>query len=49
MFERLTDGARQVLVLAQQEAQLLGHGAIGTEHILLGLIQEEHGVAAQIA
>ena len=48
MFERLTDRARRVLVLAQQEAQLLGHGAIGTEHILLGLIQEQHGVAAQV-
>ena len=47
MFERFTDGARRVLVLAQEEARLLGHGSIGTEHILLGLIHEGSGVAAQ--
>jgi ATP-dependent Clp protease ATP-binding subunit ClpC len=48
MFELLTDDARSVLVLAQQEARLLSHGYIGTEHLLLGLIAEERGVAAQL-
>ena len=47
MFERFTDRARRVLVLAQEEARLLDHGFIGTEHILLGLIGEGRGVAAQ--
>ncbi len=47
MFERFTDRARRVLVLAQEEARLLDHGYIGTEHILLGLIQESDGPAAQ--
>ena len=47
MFERFTDRARRVLVLAQEEARLLNHSFIGTEHILLGLIHEEHGVAAR--
>src|SRR6202166_2448959 len=47
MFERFTDRARRVLVLAQEEARLLGHGFIGTEHVLLGLIQEGEGLAAQ--
>ncbi len=47
MFERFTDRARRVLVLAQEEARLLHHGFIGTEHILLGLIHEGEGVAAQ--
>jgi ATP-dependent Clp protease ATP-binding subunit ClpA len=47
MFERFTDRARRVLVLAQEEARLLNHNFIGTEHILLGLIHEEDGVAAQ--
>ncbi len=46
MFERFTDRARRVLVLAQGEAELLGHGFIGTEHILLGLVAERDGVAA---
>ncbi len=46
MFERFTDRSRRVLVLAQEEARLLGHSFIGTEHILLGLIGEGHGVAA---
>ena len=46
MFERFTDRARRVVVLAQEEARLLNHGAIGTEHLLLGLIHEGHGVAA---
>ncbi len=47
MFERFTDRARRVLVLAQAEAQLLGHGFIGTEHVLLGLVAEHDGVAAK--
>ncbi|WJZ03668.1 ATP-dependent Clp protease ATP-binding subunit [Corynebacterium freiburgense] len=47
MFERFTDRARRVIVLAQEEAQMLNHNYIGTEHILLGLIQEGEGVAAK--
>lgn len=47
MFERFTDRARRVLVLAQEEARLLDYTYIGTEHILLGLIQEGDGVAAR--
>ena len=47
MFERFTDRARRVVVLAQEEARLLDHNYIGTEHILLGLIHEGEGVAAQ--
>ena len=47
MFERFTDRARRVLVLAQEEAKLLNHNYIGTEHILLGLIHEGEGVAAK--
>jgi ATP-dependent Clp protease ATP-binding subunit ClpC len=47
MFERFTDRARRVVVLAQDEARELGHGYIGTEHFLLGLIHEGHGVAAK--
>jgi ATP-dependent Clp protease ATP-binding subunit ClpA len=47
MFERFTDQARRVVVLAQEEAQLLGHGYIGTEHILLGLLAEGEGPAFQ--
>ena len=46
MFERFTDRARRVIVLAQEEARMLNHNYIGTEHILLGLIQEGEGVAA---
>jgi hypothetical protein len=46
-FERFTDRARRVLVLAQEEARLLNHGFIGTEHILLGLIHEGDGLAAK--
>ena len=45
MFERFTDRARRVLVLAQEEARELNHAFIGTEHILLGLIREGEGVA----
>src|SRR2546425_8700340 len=47
MFERFTDRARRVVVLAQEEARLLNHNDIGTEHILLGLIHEGEGVAAK--
>jgi len=47
VFERFTDRARRVLVLAQEEARLLNHSFIGTEHILLGLIHEGEGVAAK--
>jgi hypothetical protein len=47
MFERFTDRARRVLVLAQEEARQLNHGFIGTEHILLGLMDEGEGVAAR--
>ena len=47
MFERFTDRARRVVVLAQEEARMLGHNYIGTEHILLGLIHEGEGVAAK--
>ena len=47
MFERFTDRARRVVVLAQDEARFLNHNYIGTEHILLGLVHEEQGVAAR--
>lgn len=47
MFERFTDKARRVVVLAQEEARMLNHAYIGTEHILLGLIHEGEGAAAQ--
>ncbi|MDR1189230.1 MAG: AAA family ATPase, partial [Bifidobacteriaceae bacterium] len=47
MFERFTDRARRVIVLAQEEARLLNHNYLGTEHILLGLIHEGEGVAAK--
>ena len=46
MFERFTDRARRVVVLAQEEARLLSHGQVGTEHLLLGLLSEGRGVAA---
>src|SRR5918912_735568 len=48
MFERFTERARQVVVLAQEEALSLDHNYIGTEHILLGLVRENEGVAARI-
>jgi ATP-dependent Clp protease ATP-binding subunit ClpA len=48
VFERFTERARQVVVLAQEEARALKHNYIGTEHILLGLLREEEGVAAQV-
>jgi ATP-dependent Clp protease ATP-binding subunit ClpA len=47
MFERFNDRARRVIVLAQEEARMLNHNYIGTEHILLGLVHEGEGVAAQ--
>jgi ATP-dependent Clp protease ATP-binding subunit ClpC len=47
MFERFTDRARRVVVLAQEEARMLSHNYIGTEHILLGLMHEGEGVAAK--
>jgi ATP-dependent Clp protease ATP-binding subunit ClpC len=47
VFERFTDRGRRVLVLAQEEARLLNHSFIGTEHILLGLIHEGEGLAAK--
>ena len=47
MFERYTDRARRVVVMAQEEARELGHNYVGTEHILLGLIHEGSGIAAQ--
>jgi len=47
MFERFTDRARRVVVLAQEEARMHNHNHIGTEHILLGLIHEGEGVAAR--
>jgi ATP-dependent Clp protease ATP-binding subunit ClpC len=47
MFERFTDRARRVVVLAQEEARLLNHNYIGTEHILLGLVHDGEGVAAK--
>lgn len=48
MFERLTDRARRAVVLAQEEARMLQHNYIGTEHFLLGLIHEGQGVAAKV-
>ena len=47
MFERFTDRARRMVVLAQEEARMLDHNWIGTEHILLGLVHEGEGVAAE--
>jgi ATP-dependent Clp protease ATP-binding subunit ClpC len=48
VFERFTERARQVVVLAQEEARQLKHNYIGTEHILLGLLREEEGLAARV-
>ena len=48
MFERFTERARQVVVLAQDEARALGHGYIGTEHLLLGILREEEGLGARV-
>ena len=48
MVERFTERARQVVLLAQEEARLLGHDHVGTEHLLLGLVREQDGVAADV-
>lgn len=48
MFERFTERARQVVVLTQEEARGLRHNYIGTEHLLLGLLREEEGIAARV-
>lgn len=48
MFERFTERARQVVVLAQEEARTLGHDWLGTEHILLGLVREREGLASRV-
>ena len=48
VFERFTERAREVVALAQDEARLFGHGHIGTEHLLLGLVREGEGIAAQV-
>jgi ATP-dependent Clp protease ATP-binding subunit ClpC len=48
VFERFTERARQVVVLAQEEARVLRHNYIGTEHLLLGLLREEEGLAARV-
>uniref|UniRef100_UPI0038CD7225 Clp protease N-terminal domain-containing protein n=1 Tax=Nonomuraea corallina TaxID=2989783 RepID=UPI0038CD7225 len=48
MFERFTDRARRVVVLAQEEARALGHNYIGTEHVLLGLMREGEGASAHV-
>lgn len=48
MFERFTDRARRVVANAQEEARSLGHGWIGTEHLLLGLLGEDDGIAARV-
>jgi ATP-dependent Clp protease ATP-binding subunit ClpC len=48
MFERFTDRARRVVVLAQEEARVLDHPYIGTEHLLLGLLSEDEGIAALV-
>ena len=47
-FDKFTDRARRVLTLAQEEALRLNHNYIGTEHLLLGLVREEEGVAARV-
>jgi ATP-dependent Clp protease ATP-binding subunit ClpC len=48
MFERFTDRARQVVVLGQEEPRTLGHGYVGTEHLLLGLLLAEEGLAGEV-
>ena len=47
MFERFTEQARKAIVLAQEEARRLNHGYVGTEHLLLGLLRQDEGVAAR--
>ena len=48
MFERFTERAQKVLLYAKQEAQVLNHGYVGTEHILLGLLKEQDGIPKKI-
>jgi len=48
MFERFTTGASQIVTFSQEEARALNHNYIGTEHILLGLLREEEGIAARV-
>jgi ATP-dependent Clp protease ATP-binding subunit ClpC len=48
MFERFTDRSRRVVVLAQEEARMLGHDYVGPEHVLLGLVHEGQGVASKV-
>src|SRR5437899_5215717 len=48
MFERFTERARRVIILAQEEAKRLNHSAVGTEHILLGIVREGEGVASKV-
>ncbi len=48
MFERFTDRSRRVVALAKEEARMLNHEYVGTEHILLGLIREDEGVATRV-
>ena len=48
MFERFTEQSRRVVVLAQEEARMLGHNHIGSEHLLLGLLHEQGGTAADV-
>ena len=47
LFDKYTDGAKRVLMLAQEEARRLNHNYIGTEHLLLGLVREGEGIAAK--
>src|SRR5438105_14772874 len=48
MFERFTERARRVIILAQEEAKRLNHSAVGTEHILLGIVRAGEGVASKV-
>src|SRR5205807_9564147 len=48
MFERFTERARRIIILAQEEAKRLNHSAVGTEHIMLGIIREGEGVASKV-
>ncbi len=48
MFERFSDGAQRVVLLSQEEARMLNHNYVGTEHLLLGLIRADQGVAAMV-
>ena len=48
MYEKFTNRARRVVILAQEEARMSGHPSIGTEHVLLGLIREDEGIGAQV-